>query len=118
MEHRAIQPPIAFALPESRLSNSLPHFPVPVVIAPKCTRFVTARGDEFQILAIRNFVLIDGKCWDIHRMGFELVIPPELAALAQEAECNLTCRNFDAALNDRGNNGLRDFRLRNFLSER
>src|SRR6267154_1623189 len=117
MEHRAIQPPIAFARPESRLSNSLPHFPVPVVIAPKCTRFVTARGNEFQVLAIRNFVLIDGKRWDIHSMGFELVVPPELAALAREAECNLTCRNLEAALNGWGSNDLRDFRLRNFLRE-
>src|ERR1700686_2597070 len=82
VEHRAIQPAVSNSCPESRMQNVVPDFPTPIVSSPKKRRVVPARVDEFEILLIGYFVLVNGKSGDVRRVGLVLIVPTETVAAA------------------------------------
>ena len=55
-------------------------FPIPVGGGPQCAIFVAAGLHEFQILRVRDFVLVDGERGDHDGVGFKLVVPAESSA--------------------------------------
>src|ERR1700726_1733947 len=96
------------------MRNALARPPGPVVIAPKCSNFVTAGSDEFEILTIGYFVLINVERRSLDSVGLKLIVPPKSTTLARKAERNRAGRNLDAALMHRrrvynGRAGLRNF---------
>src|SRR5258708_22364922 len=80
VEHRAIQPAIAFMLPESRMRDSAFGFPVPVcmvvTVSPEHLRFISSRVDELEILLVPHLVLIDGERRNVEPVGFAFLSPP------------------------------------------
>src|SRR5947209_4749424 len=56
-------------------------------------RSASPGAHEFQVLAIRDFVLSDGEGGGIHRVACELVIPAERAGMLPERRG--ACRNLD-----------------------
>jgi len=64
------------------MQNVVPDFPTPIIGRPKRRRVVPARVDEFQILLIGYFVLVNGKSRDVRRVGLVLVVPTETVAAA------------------------------------
>ena len=99
LEHRSIQPLIAdlfSRMPDEKFRWCF--FQSQVSIAPEDRVAVTAGVDEFEILAIGDFVLIDLEGRERDGMGFELVIPAELFAVAGKTErtsCRRGCHTFD-----------------------
>src|ERR1700674_4557947 len=75
VEHRAIQPAVSNSCPESRMQNVVPDFPTPIVSSPERRRVVPARVDEFEILLIGYFVLVNGKSGDVRRASIVLIVP-------------------------------------------
>src|SRR5580704_1785051 len=125
LEHGAIQPLIALALPESGLRNSLTGFPVPgfiviliITVVPQLTRFVPTRADELEILLVRHLELIDGKRRDIDAVSFVLVVPAEEAATTRESQCNRTGGNLDTAVSYGPSNNVEGFRFPDLLIQR
>src|SRR5258708_21132677 len=77
-EHSAILPLVTVSFPKNWLGNILLASPVPIVFAPQGRRLVTPGPNKVQVLAIRYLVLINSKCWDIHRDRFKFIVPTEL----------------------------------------
>src|SRR5260370_19403578 len=85
VEHGAIEPAVSNWCPENRMQNIVPDFPTPTVSSPKRRRVVAARVDEFEILLIGDFELVDGKSGDVRRVGLVLIIPAKTLAAAFKA---------------------------------
>src|SRR5260370_788708 len=100
-EHGAIEPAVSNWCPENRMQNIVPDFPTPIVSSPKRRRVVAARVDEFEILLIGDFELVDGKSGDVRRVGLVLIIPAKTLAAAFKAHRDHSPRAIHHLLRDR-----------------
>jgi len=68
------------------------RLPVPVfdgaislrAIAPQLAIFISAGGDEFEVLTIGYFVAIDGECGNVDGESFILVVPAKITVGAMK----------------------------------
>src|SRR5258708_18824670 len=77
-KHSTVLPLVTISFPKNGPRNVLLASPLPVLVAPQGRRLVTAGPNKVQVLAIRYLVLINSKCWDIHRDRFKFIVPTEL----------------------------------------
>src|ERR1035441_8109661 len=82
-------------------NNLLRVLPVPAVFGPPGLIIISARFDEFEILAVGHFVPVDLEPRDFERLSFELVIPTKHLRASGKAECYFAVRNENHALSDR-----------------